>query len=721
MDEDPRDEISESGSDESESSEIIENIDKPFIPKPWVTPTVEETANEISAFAYKNSRPLIRMQFIKKRRDFGQPCKLNDKEAIDPIEIRQQQNDPSFMTHVKKRVLEMGLQAANQTVEAATQVVYNRKVNKKIRAIPEKQSSNLEEDDGNLLGFLSNAYPLMEDALQCNETIDIFQDDFDILKEEEIVTEGNETTTNDIKEIKSYTLNDKKVTCISFPPSTANSPLRYIIAESFVENWNFEKRLEESLKSNESFILILEFEELHMVQPLYRLVSPVEITSFDFNPLNPNKIVGCAINGQVLLWDLKGALKVAEKSTGKKTKREKREDQEIPRVLPEVISAPQEPNSIPPPSSELVRKNVNSHKGPALCVRWLPKAIKMDLKTFSNVLPNTAEVTQFVSIGVDGQILFWETKFPSEQDPRVYPEMYPWRANYAIQLFRPGGGGLLGGVQLVFHKDQKNSSFFAASDEGELFQVDWGVKPTEENAKPDMITNLWSSERALRSCVALDRSPFFDDIILTVFDFHFCIWRTDIEVPIFSSMIIQGAHITCGAFSPSRPGVVIVGRSDGYLNVWDFVDQSHKYIIHQNVASVGLSALRFHETMVNILAVGDMLGNLHVLELPKSLCKKIGSEEATIAEFWRREVERVRYVDKRWNVRTEDLKKKKAEQEKLEAAESKKEAAKKDENEMSDDEKEEQEYAAFVKQYIEEQIEGKLPPPQPGNAKGAKR
>jgi hypothetical protein len=38
-----------------------------------------------------------------------------------------------------------------------------------------------QDDDFDLLKFLENVYPLTEEALQSNETIDIYQDDFDVL------------------------------------------------------------------------------------------------------------------------------------------------------------------------------------------------------------------------------------------------------------------------------------------------------------------------------------------------------------------------------------------------------------------------------------------------------------------------------------------------------------------------------------------------------------
>lgn len=68
--------------------------------------------------------------------------------------------------------------------------------------------------------------------------------------------------------------------------------------------------------------------------------------------------------------------------------------------------------------------------------------------------------------------------------------------------------------------------------------------------------------------------------------------------------------------------------------------------------------------MPNILAVGDFDGTLHVLEIPYSLYKKIGDEEKTMQDYWNREVARVNYVKKRFEIRAEDLKKDREEREK---------------------------------------------------------
>lgn len=96
-----------------------------------------------------------------------------------------------------------------------------------------------------------------------------------------------------------------------------------------------------------------------------------------------------------------------------------------------------------------------------------------------------------------------------------------------------------------------------------------------------------------------------------------------------------------------------MGRNDGWIDIWDFLDQSHKWTLQYNVVTYGLSFLKFHEAMHNILGIGDDNGTLHILELPYTLWKKIGSEENSMREFWDREVARVEYFKNRFEKREE--------------------------------------------------------------------
>jgi hypothetical protein len=65
--------------------------------------------NDINAEKLVNTRPLIKMKFIKKRMMFDKPFKHNEKEATDGSREIKPSHDPSFDYHEPKRIIDIGL------------------------------------------------------------------------------------------------------------------------------------------------------------------------------------------------------------------------------------------------------------------------------------------------------------------------------------------------------------------------------------------------------------------------------------------------------------------------------------------------------------------------------------------------------------------------------------------------------------------------------------
>ena len=57
---------------------------------------------------------------------------------------------------------------------------------------------------------------------------------------------------------------------------------------------------------------------------------------------------------------------------------------------------------------------------------------------------------------------------------------FNWKAGYGFHLFRPEGGGPMGGSSIIFKKNQKRTVFTGASDQGELFVCDWAARSSDE-------------------------------------------------------------------------------------------------------------------------------------------------------------------------------------------------------------------------------------------------
>jgi WD40 repeat protein len=211
-------------------------------------------------------------------------------------------------------------------IYGSTQTPWFRKVNRADQVNFPENRGEVDDDNVELIMFLQTVYPSMEKALQSNETIDIFQDDFNVLPEEDLTLESSDMT-NQIKEYKSFSnlqCEGKKITCIQFQPSVNNPRGKFIVAESFIENLSFDERAILAVKSYKSMIMFWDFEDIHSIEPILTLSSPLEILCFDFNPKDPNIVVAGAINGQVLMWNLGGATS-STSLTAKKVQKAKQE------------------------------------------------------------------------------------------------------------------------------------------------------------------------------------------------------------------------------------------------------------------------------------------------------------------------------------------------------------------------------------------------------------
>jgi hypothetical protein len=152
--------------------------------------------------------------------------------------------------------------------------------------------------------------------------------------------------------------------------------------------------------------------------------------------------------------------------------------------------------------------------------------------------------------------------------------------------------------------------------------------------------------------------------------------------PLLSSGSSQ-AYIVCSRWSPSRPGVFFITRSDGTLEIWDLLDMSHVPSSVQSICASAISYLSIHQYpctyfffFFNIfclknrenylyliakstyghqfIAAGDDEGTLHILEVPKSLCKPVRNEKSILSAFFDREVKRLQYVQDRKKTRGQD-------------------------------------------------------------------
>lgn len=553
------------------------------------------------------------MRVTMKRKEYGNDnIQFIDKEpgeATQDLKTFQKGGGQVYMP--KRRELEIGLQAANKMVNLQTQTYFNRSVNAMTLYQASdfiNETSKLVSDDTKLAQkldkFIDRVKTRVEKELQSNEIINVFQSDFEELGDEDAAGASKVSSVNAVpRQFFDQTFcKNKTVTCIKFHPTKP-----FQVAMSVVENLEFDQRAEVTGKSFDSYVLILNFSDSQVIYAQFALQTPVEISCIEFSPENPRVIIGGCINGQLISWDL--ALKDNYISEGRKSEQAQAAakadgDDDEDKTQQQAIKV-----------KELIMSNIDkSHKNFVADIQFVPGSVRVDRKA-----PNEGKSYHFVSIAEDGQVNIWDTRHIDINELRALAmkgKSTGWTPYLSIQLFRPDGAGL-GLSRLLFEKTQSTPTFWATSDEGDLVFVDWSIRPVKEAEGevrlPEYVQAIYESERNSRPCLALERSPFYEDLILTVHDFYFAIWKTSTlaerEEPIFRSANTFGSQNTCGAFSPTRPGVIFITKTNG-IDIWDFYDQSNRPSITLNIATSAITYFKFQDnkaygTKTQLMAYGD--------------------------------------------------------------------------------------------------------------------
>jgi hypothetical protein len=277
-----------------------------------------------------------------------------------------------------------------------------------------------------------------------------------------------------------------------------------------------------------------------------------------------------------------------------------------------------------------------SHKNFVADIQFIPNGVKVDRRN-----PTMGKTEHFVSVSEDGKVCIWDARSVDKNEIKEREKAgkkNSWRPfSPAIQLTRPDGSGDFGLSRILFHPNQTTTTFYAGSDEGDLILVDWtvqkaakpGAHSEEHKQENQLIKKIYDSERNYRPVLALERSPFYEDMLMTVHDFHFCLWMTnkDYDTPIYRSAYTFGSYNTCGAFSPTRPGVIFITKTSG-IDIWDFADQSNRPSTQLNFTSP-TTYFKFQQPPADpavakgraqLMAYGDEnLGTLYLLEVHSNM------------------------------------------------------------------------------------------------------
>ncbi|NWQ73778.1 WDR63 protein, partial [Columbina picui] len=652
--------------EESEEEPLEIQPYKPPVHKPWVSLGSEKEVEEESV---KETVTKIKYRISRVRRKFGAPITFTDKNASHVkdsyLECASYQ-DKSFS--IKRLEKDVGIQMVPKLREAITQTTWTYPKNAATQYFPMELSNEEKEESlssGKLKEFLTSVRLRMEIALQQNEIMNVFFDDWKALTEEESSSGGKPDVY--LKAHQSFTdlhyFKDRTISCVCWHPTISG-----IIAVSAKGRLSYEERVNLSDKLLLQQPVILFWCSFDPIHPQLVLECPEDICCFQFSPSDPSIIAGGCINGQVVLWDVS---QHEEKLQNVKPVADETEITAVNMVNASILNKLQcicmspplmqvQQSSTEPPLVRCcaVSSIQDSHGKPVTDIHWLPDYSEDNQMDATS--ENRAETSvQFVTCSPDCSILFWNNpamKSPSEkskEDIFGMPLDVPDTSKHLDLCWKP-----LVKVLICMHSEYKKSSsvpytldvpakqslyterstssknvkvlesistdLLVGTEDGDIVYSDWKVEIDSDSEKQNTQKYTIHTE----TINTLQRSPFFKDIILSIGGQIFAIWKEGVtNGPILHSSCSAGRY-TAGKWSLTRPGVFFIGRDDGNIDIWDLLKKTYEPSQLQNISD---SMITFISPWIaspnqHFLAVSDDLGVLHVLEVCQTLSQPSENE-----------------------------------------------------------------------------------------------
>lgn len=708
-------------------------IYKPPVSKPWVSLGSEK---EIEEESVQESKKRVTYMISRKRSQFGAPVTFGDQNASSVkdayIECTSYPDKSYTVTQVEK---DIGLQVIAEVKDTSTQTRWafprNATTQYQPREFSEEEKNVLVESKS-LAEFFSTVSTSVEIALQQNEIMNTFTDDWRSLAEEES-TFGDKTDTH-LKEYQSFTdlhnTMEKMITCIAWHPTIYG-----LIVVSVAVRLSYEERVQNSsrLLLQPSLILFWSFSD--PIHPQLMLESPDDIFCFEFCPSDPNIIAGGCINGQIILWDITAHAERIEniKTGGSRSKKAT--------LKPMFLLEPDSNKETMYVRHCAVSSIENGHRKVITDIHWLPDSF--EINRMGSVFENRSGIScQLITCSADCTICFWDirpqkptvtsaatatsttntnpqqppaekkkeetieipfdvpstflhldlswkplsriklskgetsldhcpTKLSLGEDPalckiqgtssihvllrdKILSQMKLLKAA-EINPYQSLEGGMANMLKPI---EDFRTKFFVGTEEGEVIYTDWKMERDSETGRlmAKKPVNLYTVHDGAVHTV--QRSPFFNDIILTVGGWNVAIWKEEVLTGPLLQTCCAPKRYTAGHWSLTRPGVFYIGREDGYVDIWDLLEKTHEPAQSQSICITMITYIKpwTFSSKQQFIAIADYYGTLHILEIPWTLSHPSTNEVSSVNYYFEREVKHLEYVQQRKEIREEEKK-----------------------------------------------------------------
>lgn len=640
------------------------------------------------------------------------------KEASEDSRDLRSAHNPLY--ELMRDEVDTAVQAVPRRSAAGTQTHHVRRVNAVVQAEPTLVDACVRhvlppaKEEPKLSAFLDKVLPRTLHCLTQNYQVPIYTDDFKNFNEDDaVVATRDELVLLEKGNFLHNFTKDRKVSAVSWRSSRRKD---HMICVASISLQSLQERLQTNRRCDSSVSLIWDLTD--PMHPRYILESPVEVQVLRFHPTRPNLVAGGAMNGQVYLWDLSAgeAATMFTTNPNAQSKQHQQQQQQQQRQshnanargsnagdsglvgetaaeFREVGEVPQMPDSLKGVTLELdgdvsvprlqpiqLSRVELSHQCPVHDLQWLPDNLEFGFDGKQSVVHETH---QFATVSEDGAMLVWDIRpehLPQDKlrkikhQSRIGGTEQPWVPLLRYMLGKPDGSGDVAGFRFFFNgcTVDESPSYTAAvgSMDGQLA---FCSMVTQHERRPSVVIptfGLTRDTRFVRTVVGdahggpvycVERHPTIGDVYLTCGDRGFKVWRAGVAMPLYESPQ-RTAAVYCAAWSPARPGLVLIGIGNGMVELWDLLDRNPEPMLTHHLVQDAITSLSFQPLPHRVnsrysqqILIGTNLGSFHWYALPTALSRATSGERRYVRAMLERETRRVAYYMWRWSERQSEI------------------------------------------------------------------
>jgi len=210
----------------------------------------------------------------------------------------------------------------------------------------------------------------------------------------------------------------------------------------------------------------------------------------------------------------------------------------------------------------------------------------------------------------------------------------------------------LGGTSLEWSQEAGPTKYLVGTEQGYVLALNKKPKKPVETGTWFGLDTKGGQQPHHGPVYRVHRNPAHAKNFLTIGDWSAKIWLEELKSPLMQTAPAP-AYLTCGGWSPTRPGLFYTCRQDGFIDFYDYFYRMNEVAYCHKVSDSALLSAQL-QNQGRLLAVGDSSGTVNLLELCDELWQTPGagkgagetiSEKVVIGNTFDREMRREKNLD----------------------------------------------------------------------------